>query len=65
MIMTTTPDKIVEHDVKSVGVADHCLVYCVTSYKAHIHTQSNRTVEMRNYKTFNTEDFLLDLQQCP
>ncbi len=32
MIMTSNPDKIVEHDVKAVGLADHCLMYCVMSY---------------------------------
>ncbi len=62
MIMTSNPDKIVEHDVKAAGLADHCLVYCVMSYKSHIPTQSHRTIEMRN---FSVNDFLLDLEQCP
>ncbi len=29
MIMTTNHDNILEHDVKAVQIADHCLVYCV------------------------------------
>ncbi len=45
MVMTTNPEKIVEHDVKSVGIADHCLIYCVTSYKSQFSAQSHRTIE--------------------
>jgi hypothetical protein len=64
MIMVTNPDKIIEHDVRAVGIANHCLVYCVTSYKSQTPTQSHRTIEMRNFKNFNLDDFLLDLEQC-
>ncbi len=56
-------EKIVEHDVKSVGIADHCLIYCVTSYKSQLTAQSHRTIEMRNFKNFGADDFLLDLEQ--
>ncbi len=45
MVMTTNPEKIVEHDVKSVGIADHYLIYCVTSYKSQFSAQSHRTIE--------------------
>ncbi len=40
MIMTICLDKIIQHSVMSVGIADHCLVYCVTSYKSHATTQT-------------------------
>jgi hypothetical protein len=62
MIMTSDPNKIIEHGVKAVGIADHCLVYCVTSYKSCVPTQGHRTIEMRNFKNFNVDDFLLDLE---
>ncbi len=62
--MTTCPDKIIQHSVMSVGIADRCLVYCVTSYKSHATTQKLRTIEMRNFKNFNEDEFLRDLTQC-
>ncbi len=40
MTMTTWPNKIIQHSVMSVGIVDHCLVYCVTSYKSHATTQN-------------------------
>ncbi len=65
MILTSNPNKIVEHDVKAVGIADHCLVYCVTSYKSHIPTETHRTIEIRNFKQFHIDDFILDSEHCP
>ncbi len=65
MVMMSDPNKIVEYDVKSVGFADHCLVYCVTSYKSHVRsTQSHRIIQLRNYKNFNEQDFISDLELC-
>ncbi len=64
MNMTTCPDKIIQHNVMYVGIADHCPVYCVTSYKSHVTTQKHRAIEMRNYKNFNEDVFLRDLAQC-
>ncbi len=61
MIMTTCPDKIIQHSVMSVGIADHCLVYCVNSYESHTTTQKHRTIEMKNNKHFNEDEFLRDL----
>ncbi len=60
MIMTTNPDKILEHDVKAAGIADHCLVYCVSSFRSQSPTQCHRTIEMSNFKVLNINDFLLD-----
>ncbi len=62
-LMKTNSEKIVEHDVKSVGIADHCLIYCVTSYKSQLSSQSHRTIETRNFKNFDADHFLLDLEQ--
>ncbi len=64
MVMTTKSEKIVEYDVKSVSIADHCLIYCVTSYKSQLSAQSHRTIEMRNFKNFDFDDFMLDVEQC-
>ncbi len=64
MIMTTFPDNIIQHSVMYVDIADHCLVYCVTSYKSYATTQKRRTIEMRNYKNFNEDEFLRDLAKC-
>ncbi len=64
MNMTICPDKIIQHIVMYVGIADHCHVYRVTSYKSHATTQKHRTIEMRNYKNFNGDGFLGDLAQC-
>ena len=61
VIMTPEPDKIVEHDVISGCIADHHLVYCVTFYKSHTHTQTHRTTEMRNFKNISINDFCNDL----
>ncbi len=63
MIMTTNFEKIVEHNLKSVGSADNYLIYHVTSYKSQLSAQSHRTIEMRNFKNFDVDDFLLDLEQ--
>ncbi len=54
MIMTTNPDKILD-----------CLVYCVSSFKSQSPTQCHRTIEMRKFKVFNINVFLLDFGQCP
>ncbi len=64
MVMTINFEKIVEDDVKSVGIADHCFTYCVNSYKSQLSTQSNWTIEMSNFKNIDVDDFLLDLKQC-
>ncbi len=53
MVMTTNSKMIVEHDVKYVGIADHCPVYCATSYKSQLSSQSHHTIEMRNFKNFS------------
>ncbi len=64
MILTSNPNKIVEHNVKAVGIADHCLVYCVTSFKSHVPTERDRTIEIRYFKQFHIDDFILDLEHC-
>ncbi len=55
--MTTNLVMIVEHDVKSIGISDHCLIHCVTSYKSQLSAQSHCTIEMRNFKNFDTDVF--------
>ncbi len=64
MILTSNPNKIVEHNVKAVGIADHCLVYCVTSFKSHVPTERDMTIEIRYFKQFHIDDFILDLEHC-
>ncbi len=65
MILISNRNEILEHDVKTVGMADHCLLYCITSYKSHIPTQRHRTIEIRNFKQFNIDDFIFYLEHCP
>ena len=48
-----------EHDGISGGIADHHLVYCVTSDKSHTPTQTHRTIEMRNSKTLTLMTFVM------
>ncbi len=36
----------------------------VTSYKSQLSAQSHHTIEMRNFKNFDADHFLLDLEQC-
>ncbi len=48
--LSTNHHKILEHDVKAVGLADHCLVYCVSSFKSQSPTQCHIIIELCNLK---------------
>ena len=65
VILTTNPENISTQETLHTGLADHQLVYCVTSSHKARPQGIHRTIKARNFKKFNEETFLKDLSECP
>ena len=63
--ITSCPEKIIHSDVFHVGLNDHSLVYAVRKINSLPKCNRTREIEVRNFKNFNSERFLEDLQAQP
>ena len=63
--ITSCPEKIIHSDVFHVGLSDHSLVYAVRKINSLPKCNRTREIEVRNFKNFNSERFLEDLQAQP
>ena len=63
--ITSCPEKIIHSDVFHVGLSDHSLVYAVRKINSLPKCNRTRETEVRNFKNFNSERFLEDLQAQP
>ena len=62
LCITNSPDKILNSGVLTLGISDHSLVYM--SRKIHYSNKnSNRIIEKRSFRHFNSEEFVNNLSQ--
>ena len=64
-VITSCPQKIIHSDVFHVGLSDHSLVYTVCKINGLPKRNKTKETEVRNFKNFNSERFLKDLQAQP
>ena len=63
LCITNSPEKVSNFGVVHVGISDHSLVFMTR--KANYDRNGSRTIEMRQFKNFQKEKFLNDLEQMP
>ena len=63
LCITNSQEKVSNFGVVHVGISDHSLV-CMTR-KANYDHNGSRTIEMRQFKNFQKDKFLNDLEQMP
>ena len=63
--ITSCPEKIIHSDVFHVGLSGHSLVYTVRKINSLPKCSKTRESEVRNFKNFDSERFLKDLQAQP
>ena len=57
---TTNPDNIISKGVSTVSISDHYLIYGIRKFK--VCKENAKIIEYRDYKHFNEQIFLRDLQ---
>ena len=57
---TTNPDNIISKEVLTVSISDHYLIYGIR--KCKVCKENAKIIEYRDYKHFNEQIFLRDLQ---
>ena len=60
--ITTSPEKVSNSGVIHVGFSDHSLIYIIRKINIPTKTKTIKEIEIRNFKKFNKERFLYDLQ---
>ena len=60
LCITNACDKVINSGVLPLGISDHYLVYM--TQKAHYDRNSPRTIGTRQFKNFQKENFLFDLE---
>ena len=61
LCITSAPANVVNSGVMHLSISDHSLVYMIQ--KGHYVRDGVRRIETRTMKTFNSENFLRDLEQ--
>ena len=63
LCITNSPEKVSNFGVVHVGISDHSLVFMTRT--ANYDRNGSRTIEMRQFKNFQKDKFLNDLEQMP
>ena len=63
LCITNSPEKVSNFGVVHVGISDHSLVFMTR--KPNYDLNGSRTIEMRQFKNFQKDKFLNDLEQMP
>ena len=63
LCITNSQEKVSNFGVVHVGISDHSLVFMTR--KANYDRNGSRTIEMRQFKNFQKDKFLNDLEQMP
>ena len=63
LCITNSPEKVSNSGVIHLGISDHSLVFMTR--KIHHDRNCPRTIEMRQFKHFQKDKFLSDLEQMP
>ena len=59
---THTPEKLVTSRVVPITISDHYLILTIRKINIHLNQIRNKKIEIRNFKHFNAENFINDLQ---
>ena len=59
--MTNTSEKISDSGVIHTGISDHSLIFAIR--KISIMNKQENTIEIRNMKNFNEQNFIKELQE--
>ena len=60
--ITPTPEKLVTSIVVPIAISDHYLILTIHKINIHVNQIRNKKIEIRNFKHFNAENFINDLQ---
>ena len=60
--ITPTPEKLVASRVVPIAIGDHYLILTIRKINIHHNQTRNKKIEIRNFKHFNAEGFINDLQ---
>ena len=60
--ITPTPEKLVTSRVVPIAISDHYLILTIRKLHIHLNQIRNKKIEIRNFKHFNAENFINDLQ---
>ena len=63
LCITNSPEKVSNFGVVHVAISDHSLVFMTR--EANYDCNGSRTIEMRQFKNFQKDKFLNDLEQMP
>ena len=63
LCITNSPEKVTKSGVIHFGISDHYLVFLTR--KAHYDHNGPRMIETRQFKQFDRDKFLIDLNQMP
>ena len=64
-IMTNRPDVVSSSGVKPCGISDHDVLYLIRNARAPKLKIPPKTINIRNYKRFNIQEFQHDLKGIP
>ena len=57
---TTNPDNIISNGISTISISDHYLIYGIRKFK--VSKENAKIIKYRDYKHFNEQMFLQDLQ---
>ena len=63
--MTNRPDVVSSSGVKPCGISDHDVLYLIRNPRAPKLKIPPKTINIRNYKRFNIQEFQHDLKGIP
>ena len=63
LILTNTPEKILQSGVIHLGISDHSLVYALRKFS--LPKSYPKCKDVRNFKNFNENQFILDVMLLP
>jgi len=63
VVLTNTPDRIVQSGVIHIVISDHSLIYAVR--KVAVPTNNKHNITFRSFKNFDENDFKRELESLP
>ena len=60
--ITPTPEKLITSRVVPIAISDHYLILTIRKIHIHLNQIRNKKIEIRNFKHFNAENVINDIQ---
>ena len=60
--ITSASEKLVTSRVVPIAISDHYLISTIRKLNIHLNQIRNKKIEIRNFKYFNAENFINELQ---